>query len=261
MFKPVIIGAGLPAWSLLQSTLSDQKRTFGQSREIKSDVEYLKARLPAVSGASDIIGDRRLMRVVLGAYDLSGDIDNRFFIRKIMEGGVTDRTSLANKLSDRRYRQLATDFDFSATTRTLSDQLIATTTRRFQDKSFEIAVGEQDQDMRLALGFQSGLEDIAIKAGTNTSAWYQILATPSVRTVIDTALSLPKEFQNLDIDDQLDRIMERASRQFGTNEVLSLISERQSDEIVQRFLVKKQAATLSAVSPLQTALVLLQSAT
>ncbi len=258
MFDPVVIGQGLSGWTLLQTTLHTQKDAFNRSSNIKSDVEYLKTELEKVSHATELVEDRRLLRIVLDAYDLSDDLDSRFFIKTVMEGGIDDRSSLANKLSDRRYRQLAADFDFSRPTSPISGELVAKTVKRFQTKSFEVAVGEQDRDMRLALGFQNELRDITRSAPTNTTAWYQILATPSIRTVIDKALSLPKEFQNLDIDVQLERIKDRASQQFGTDEVSAFASDDLVDKIVQRFLVRQQAAYLSSSNSMQTALTLLR---
>ncbi|MCI5110589.1 MAG: DUF1217 domain-containing protein [Marivita sp.] len=258
-FQPFVPGSGLSGWTLLKSTLPVQKTIFNRSTPTASDSGYFLEKFDLINSPDDIVSDRRLLRVVLGAYGLSDDIENRFFIRKVLTDGVADQSALANKLADRRYRALARDFDFSKQPpghKTLQG-LAQKTVENFQNTSFEIEIGKASEDMRLALGFARELGNLQRSASSSSTAWYQVLATPPLREVFQTALGLPKEFAQLDIDEQHKRLMDKAQTVFGSNDLLELAAEGQSEQIVRRFLLLRQVQSMSGATPLQTALVLL----
>jgi hypothetical protein len=260
-FQPFVVGSGLPAWSLLKSTLTTQKAAFGASYQTQSDTQYFRNAFPGLDSPEAIVNDRRVFRVVLGAYGLADDIDNRHFIKTVLSEGVTDRSALANRLSDRRYRAMARDFDFSVVppAHKAKPGLMNQTVQNYLAQAFEAKIGETDADMRLALGFARQLAEVGTSAGSNNAAWFQVLATPPLREVLQTALGLPSAFAQLDIDDQHARIMDKAKRVFGTDAVNELAQEERSEDLVRRFLVSRQAETSRENSSLQTALVLLSA--
>ncbi len=260
-FQPFVLGTGLAAWSLLNSTLSSQKAAFNSKSVTQSDTRYFKDVFAALNTPTDIVSDRRILRVVLGAYGLSDDIENRHFIKTVMAEGVADQSALANRLSDRRYRSLARDFDFSRSPPAHKGAigLAEKTVEAYLAQSFEIEIGKSNADMRLALGFKRSLEEVAQASGSNNTAWYQVLATPPLREVMQTALGLPSEFAQLDIDEQHQRMMDKASQVFGTSIISELSRNENADQITRRFLVMRQAESIGRSSSLQTALVLLSA--
>lgn len=260
-FQPFVLGTGLPGWNLLNATLEMQKTAFNRSRPITSDSNYFLDRFSKINTPDDIVSDRRLLRVVLGAYGLSDDIENRHFIKTVMAEGVAEPEALANRLADRRYRALARDFDFSRSppAHKMDQGLSIRTVKGFQNQSFEIEIGKVDNDMRLALGFSRELNSLLRGSTTNTAAWYQLLATPPLREVLQKSLGLPTEFARLDIDEQHSRIQARAKTVFGTSEIAEMAGKPLSDQITQRFLLIRQAEGTSGSTSLQTALVLLSS--
>lgn len=260
-FEPFVPTGGLSGWVTLRATLPSQKAAFNRSQPIQSDTEYFFSKFGAIESAEDVVSDRRTLRVILGAYGLSEDIDNRFFIKKILTEGVASQSSLANKLSDRRYRALARDFDFSVNPPSHKTQLnlVTETASRYRDKAFEIKVGEQSADMRLALGFAGEMRTLVNSTKTNPAAWFQVLGSPPVRKVFQTALGLPDAFSQLDVDDQHKRIQDQAERVFGTSDMLKLSLAPNVENITRRFLIMREVASVSQSSSLQTALVLLQS--
>ncbi len=260
-FQPFVVGSGLSAWTLLKSTIGTQKAAFGSNYVTQSDTKYFSDVFDTLDTPEDIVSNRRALRVVLGAYGLSDDIENRHFIKTVMAEGVTDPSALANKLSDRRYRALAGDFDFSKSPpshKSIAD-LASRTVDNYLAQSFEIEIGKTDPDMRLALGFKRSLAELAQSATSNKAAWFQILATPPIKEVVQTALGLPTEFSKLDIDDQHQRIMEKASQVFGTDNVSELSAEDVVEQMTRRFLIMRQAKSGGQSTSLQTALVLLSS--
>ena len=260
-FQPFLLGSGLSGWNLLKSTLSMQKTLFNENVSIVSDSKYFLETFAKINTPEDIISDPRVMRVVLGAYGLSGDIGNKFFIKKVIQEGVNDPEALSNKLSDRRYHQIAKDFNFSGDVpnHKLEANLAKKVVENFQNQSFEIEIGNSDTDMRLALGFSHEMEALIDTIGSNNSGWFQILATPPLREIFQTSLGLPTEFSQLDIDEQHERIQEKAMRVFGTSQIEELGGDQLSEQITNRFLIMRQAKAISSDSSLQTALVLLSA--
>lgn len=260
-FQPFVLGTGLSGWSILNATLATQKAAFNGAGQTSSDSVYFRDRFADINTPEDIVSDRRLMRVVLGAYGLSDDIENRYFIKTVMAEGAIDPDALANRLSDRRYKTLAQDFDFSIAP-PMHKQipgLSNKTIENFQNQSFEIEIGKADVDMRLALGFSRELKNLWQTSSSNNSGWFQILATPPLREVLQTSLGLPTAFSQLDIDVQHERIQDKARRVFGTSDLSEMTSEQLVDQIIRRFLVVRQSDALNSSTSLQNALTLLNA--
>jgi hypothetical protein len=202
--------------------------------------------------------------VALGAFGLDDDIDNRFFIRKILEDGTTASDALSNKLSDKRYKKLAAAFGFG-------DQPVPATqlsgfgdriTEAYKTRQFEIAVGEQDENMRLALGVRRELSEIAEKPVSDDTKWLTVMGNPPLRKVFETALNLPDSFGTLDLDLQLGAFKEKTENAFGSDLIDQFLTEEKQDDLVRLFLLRSDAQNYDAgLSSRKTALVLLQSST
>lgn len=94
--------------------------TFNQSSVLKRDTDYFREKIGGVSSAEDLVADRRLLGVALVAFGLGDDIENRFFIKKMLEDGTVADDALSNRFSDTRYRKMVKVFGFgpSEVTRT-----------------------------------------------------------------------------------------------------------------------------------------------
>ena len=99
-YTPVVSGNGLAGWSFLKATRASQQRAFDAGPQIRRDSEYFAKTIAGVKSAEELVADRRLRNVALAAYGLQDDIDNRFFIRKILEEGTTSTDALANRLAE-----------------------------------------------------------------------------------------------------------------------------------------------------------------
>jgi len=101
--------------------------------------------------------------VALGAFGLSDDINNKFFLQKVLEDGTLDPDALSNKLSDNRYQEFTKafgfgDFDVPNTKISSFGQEMVD---RYQTIQFEVAVGQQNDNFRLALNTIRELGEIA----------------------------------------------------------------------------------------------------
>ncbi len=262
-FQPIIPMSGLAGWAFLKRTQERQEASFNASPMLQRRVDDFANALPKIQTAEDLVSNRRVLQVALGAFGLQDDLDNRAFIRKIVEDGTEDRAALANRLTDKRYLEFAKAFSYlnepgpSEPPEGFADQVIA----QFRSREFEIAVGEQDGDMRFALAIQRDLPDLTKQFSSDRSRWFALLGNPPMREVLQTSLGLPKEIAQLDLDSQVTRMQAAARSRFGTSDLMELAQPEKLKEITQRFLLMSQLRENQTVmSGAATALTLLQAA-
>jgi hypothetical protein len=114
--------------------------------------------------------------------------------------------------------------------------------------------------MRLALNFERAAGPIAGSSSSETTKWARLLGDVPLRTVIEGALGLPREFSQLDLDRQIDDLSARFSRAFG-GDVSTLADPETRDRVLRRYFAIEQAKQgPNALTPGASALALLQSA-
>jgi len=261
-FQPVVPLGGYAGWSFLQKTLPAQQKAFAESAPVARATDAFRERIADVGSATDLVADRALLRVALGAFGLDDDIDNRFFIETILSQGTVDDDALANRLADKRYAEFSAAFGFGdgPIARTaeagFADSIIA----RYETQQFARAVGDQNNDLRLALNAAGALSQIIDKASTNTGRWFSIMGNPPLRQVFETALGLPSGIASIDLDQQREVFQDRARSILGTDDVQSFTDPDLQEDIRRLFLIRAEATSFGGPSSGQTALTLLQSA-
>jgi hypothetical protein len=261
-FQPVVPFSGYAGWTFLQRTRAAQQSAFDASAQIQRDTAYFKEKIGGVKTAEDLVSDRRLLSVALGAYGLDQDINSKFFVKKVLEDGSFDGTDLANRLSDKRYLAMTKAFgfgDFPIPNTGMSDFGDSVVTA-YRQRQFEIAIGEQNEDLRLATGFARDLGTILKSQSTADGRWFAVMGNAPVRRVIETALGLPASFGRLDLDQQLSGFREAAQRQFGDGEVAGLSDPVAQEKLIRNFLIRSEAQASASTGSGQIALTLLQSA-
>lgn len=261
-FQPVIPMGGLVGWSFLNRTLERQSAAFEASSEVKRDTTYFAEKIGEIDTAEELVSDRRLLGVALGAFGLQDDVDNRFFVRKMLEEGTISPDSFANRMADERYKAFSKTFGFGdfSTPRTklsyFADEIIGL----YEQRSFEVAVGQQDENLRLALNATRELAELAADGDTDDTMWFRVMGNKPLRQVFETAFGLPAGFGQLDLDQQLETFRDKAERQLGDGEISQFADEAAVENLVQRFLVRAQLAETQGTVEGSIALTLLQSA-
>ena len=115
MYTPIILGNGLAGYNYLARTLDEQLDTFAKSSQVARDTQHMRDEIAKIETIDDLMNDRQMLRVALGAFGLDEDLNNSAFIRKVLESDLNVSTSLANKLSDKRYLAFAKAFNFGGT--------------------------------------------------------------------------------------------------------------------------------------------------
>lgn len=245
----------------MQRTLAKQKDALAKSPEIARDEDYFRANIGKITKAEDLVKDRRLLKVALGAFGLEADINNKAFIQKVLEGGTLSAGSLANRLADKQYLKFSAAFgfgDYAIPSTKLSD-FPNTILKSYEARSFETAVGDTDGDLRLALNAQRELAALAAKTGSEDTKWYGILGNTALKQVFTKAFGLPASISSVDLDQQLKVFKDKATTLFGVDTVSQFSDATKVETVIRRFLVKSQAdAAASTTGAGAAALAMLQ---
>ena len=262
-FTPALPFSGYAGWTFLKRTMPTQAATFNAAAQNKRDEDYFRANIGKIDTAAQLVNDRRLLNVALRAFGLENDINNRFFIQKVLQDGTFKPDALANKLANKQYQKLSAAFgfgDFPVPRSKISD-FADKILPQFRDRQFEIAVGQQNADFRLALNLQRELPEIAQKPNSSENAkWFSVMGSPPLRKVFETALGLPQSTGTLDLDLQLNVFKSRARAQFGSDSLSQFAEPAALDRLTRRFITRSESLAFEQSGAGNAALTLMQQA-
>jgi hypothetical protein len=178
----------------------------------------------------------------LGAFGLEGDINNKAFIKQVLTDGTQSKTALANKLADKRYAQLSATFGFDQKpTATQGTNFATTVLTAHKARAFETAVGNQNEDLRLALNAQRELAPLAAASLNENTKWLTVLGSAPLSQVFQKALGLPASTSALKLDQQLGLYKAKAAAVFGDSGISQFADSTKSEALIKRFLFRAQA--------------------
>ncbi len=259
-YQPTVPLGGLAGWRFLERTQAAQKAAFDRSADVARDTAYFEEKIGSIGSAADLVADRRLLKVALGAFGLDGEIDKKAFLRKVLEEGTTDPKALASRLADKSFAKLSDAFGFGAADgpRTGEAGFAATIVAAYRTRAFEAAVGDADNDMRLAMNFRREIADLASQ-GEDGASWYAVLGSKPLRQVFETAFGLPSAFAQIDIDRQRDVFADKNDALVGGDTLAAFRDPAAVEKVIERFLARAQIKAGAVTNtPASMALTLLQ---
>lgn len=200
--------------------------------EVKANADYYKANAASVTSVDDLLKNRKLLTVALGAYGLESQVNSKALLRKLLSEDPSASTSLANRMADTRYQNFAKAFaslreDGGAA---IGDaQNIDAVVSAYQETQYEKAVGRNDTAARQALYFTR----VAPKA---TGSIYQVLTDSTLSTVVREAYGLPKETAALDVKQQVRQLQAKGF------DYTKLSDEKYVKSLVNKFLASQDAS-------------------
>jgi hypothetical protein len=260
-FQPVLPLSGYSGWGFLKRTMARQQAAQQSLPVQQRDEAYFRDKIGKAETAEKLVNDKRLLRIALTAFGLEGDVDSKAFIQKILEGGTLKEGSLANKLADKQYQKFAAAFgygDYSVPRTkisTFADEILI----QYRARSFETAVGEQNNTYRLAMNAEREIPTLAARTISETAKWYTVLGNAPLREVMQTALGLPKSFSSIDLDQQVTVLKKRTEAAFGSADIGQFKDPAKLEALTRRFILQSEIqGQASAASPAATALTLLR---
>ncbi|WP_405117447.1 DUF1217 domain-containing protein [Phaeobacter sp. BS23] len=115
-FSPYVLGTGIAGWNFLDRTRVQQQQIFEKSPILDRAVQDFTQKIEGIQSSDQLLDDYNVLKVALGAFGLEEDINNRAFIKKVLDSDLSEPTSFANRLNDNRYLGLAQTFGFGGET-------------------------------------------------------------------------------------------------------------------------------------------------
>jgi len=255
-FVPAVPLGGFAGWAMLKRTAETQKAAFNKQAQVLRDEDYFRANIGKVNSAEDLVKDRRLLGVALGAFGLEADINNRFFIRKVLEDGTLRDSALSLKLSDKRYREFSAAIGFGdfGTGRIRMSDFPDRILAAWKERQFEAAVGQVSDSLRLAMNAEREIGKIASANLTEDARWFTLMGQRPLRQVLETAFGLPTSFGTLDIDKQREVLSRKAEAMFGDGGVAQFANPDRIQDLIKRYLLRDQISAATSLSPASAAL-------
>lgn len=169
---------------------------FEKIPQVKSAIAAFEKKAPEITTVDGLLKDRRTLEFVLSAFQLEEKVDAKGILKKLLTEDPVNDKSLANILSDPRYKAFAKAMEplrlgskpFSSAT------FVATLVKGYETNEFEKYQGEQTPGLREALYFKRNIGGI-----TKTM---QLLGSKALTEVVRVALGLPKEMGLLPVAKQ-----------------------------------------------------------
>lgn len=259
-YTPVIPFSGYAGWKFLGRTMQVQKAAFAASATQQRDEDYFRAKIGGIKTAKDLVADRRLLKVALGAFGLDADIESRYFIQKVLEEGTLDASDLANKLSNKSYAEFSRAFGFGdySTPRTILSDFADEILDAYEVQQFEAAVGETDNSMRLAMHAERELPLIAAKSSSETTKWLTVIGSKPLAEVMRVAFGFPASFGGADVDAQVSNLQRKAEAILGSSDPAAFSKPENVEKLVKMYLLRNQSSG-STTTAASAALQLLQA--
>lgn len=252
------IAVGLPGyagWRVLNRTMAAQQAVVARDPVLNRDHDYFREKMKTIASAEEFVADYRLMKLSLTSAGLEGDLQSRFFIRKVLESDLSDPKSFANRLTDKRYAAFAKSI--TAAMGSPGGAAIENVIGNHRQAELEARVGAVDPDLRVALYARREIATIASASSTENTKWYQILGSSPLRKVVGGALGIGTSYAKLPLDRQLDEFRNAAGKLFGTSDAKAIAEPANMEKLIQRFLIRSQA-TQGTTSNYSAALQLLR---
>lgn len=244
-FQPVLPIGGYAGWKFLERTMEAQKTSFRRSPVVQRETDYFRVNIGKIKTAEALVADGTLLKIALGAFGLEGDLPNKAFIKKVLSDGTLTPGALSNRLADKRYREFSKAFGFGdfAVPRTQLSDFPERIAKTYETRQFEVAVGDQNEGMRLAMTAQRELAALSASNQTDTTKWLTVLGNPPLRRVFEAAFGLPSSFARVDLDTQIETMRDRADRTFGSRTINQFSDPEAREDLVRLYLLRSEVAS------------------
>ncbi len=218
----------------------DVKATAAQPT-VQHAIAAFTAAVTSAKSVDQLLANPAVMKVFLTANGLADQSAYTALATKALTSDLKDPTSLANVLTDTRWKSVATTYNFAAGGLSViqNPTTIATLTQAYAQSVWQQSQDASTPGMSSALAFRS-------TASTITSV-DQILGNSTMRNVVTTALGLPKQIAFQSLNAQEKAISSRL-------DITQFKDPKFVESFVQRFLIANSASTSTSSTPDMTSL-------
>ena len=217
------LGTGL-AVNLYDSTRDKQLDLVARNALNARQIAAFSERIGQIGSPKELIADTEVYTFVMRAFDLEAQIFGKALIRKTLESDRSDTAALVNRLTDPNIREMHIELGFApgggGSANFNDPQWQADMIERFKERILLNTAAEENTGAGLALEFKA-------KAGS-INTWFDVLKDKDTAKFMRTALGLPKEVVQVDIDRQVELFKSKF-------DIEKLKDPAEVDRLVKRF--------------------------
>jgi hypothetical protein len=222
---------GLNALSVAERQGAALQERFAARRDVAADMARFRERAPQIADVEALLRDRRSLTVVLESFQLESEIDKRAMLRKVLTEDPAAEGSLANRLTDPRWKQFAQAFAGRGAAPLANGALVERIVSGALTNRYEKAMGDANPGLREALYFK--------RMAANVSTIPQLMSDRALATVARGALGLPEQFGLLGFEQQRDLLTRRL-------DVADFKDPKAVARMAQRYVAQLSAAPAAA---------------
>lgn len=172
------------SYKLLTQNIDKSLARVRAAPEVQRETDYYMATIGKIKTIEDFLANDRVFAYAMKAFGLKDMIYAKAFVKKVLTDGIDSANSFTNQLTDPRFKELATAFNFKSlgTTTTIFERTQKGVVDKYLQVQLEEQAGSSNEGVRLALYFRRKAPDI-------TSA-YSILGDSALYKVAQVALGL-----------------------------------------------------------------------
>ena len=221
---------------ILDRTEANQQQLFRAEPQHSRAIETFYERVGAIETVDQFIDDYEVYSFVMKAFDLEDQIFGKAMMSKILKSNIEEDDALVNKLTDVRFKALYEEMGFgengegnlNTNLSSWQDRIVA----RYVDMAYVNAAAEQNDAVGAALEFR--------RKAAEVEGPFDILKDAEMATFMRTALGLPTEMVQIDIDRQAEIFEEKY-------DLTKLQDPEEVEALISRFLLISDAQDTSSI--------------
>lgn len=187
------------SYKLLTQNIDNSLARVRAAPDVTRESDYYLATIGKIKTIEDFLANDRVFAYAMKAFGLKDMIYAKAFVKKVLTDGIDSPNSFTNQLTDPRFKELATAFNFKSlgTTTTIFERTQKGVVDKYLQVQLEEQAGSSNEGVRLALYFRR-------KAPEITTA-YSILGDSALYKVAQVALGLTpsSNANNLDMQAEI----------------------------------------------------------
>ena len=231
--------SALPLYArLAKSSREDEIAKFAKRPAVKIEVDNFRANIGKIQSPDAFIKNYRVLKFALTSYGMESQAQYPARVKQVLMSDPNDRYSVANRMTDERYRTMATDFSFATkgveqlSSPDFADYLV----QGYISNEYEKSLGDLNPVLTDAMYFRRKISSV-----TKIENFY---GDNVMFEVVKEALAIP----NAAVTASVPQLTARIARGFDVSRVKDAAYV---DKFVQRYIAMKElAANKGTSSPL-----------
>jgi hypothetical protein len=209
-------------YDIVTRDLARTKALIEKDPVTKREIEYYQANIKNIKTIDDFIKNDRIFKFAMKAYGLEDMAFGKGLIKKLLQEGMSNPLSMANKMTNPLYKEFANAFDFAAKGEAATSAASATSgaVEKYIQMSLEKKEGDQNQGVQLAMYFKRKASSVTTTMG--------LLADKALLKFVQTTFNIPQNASKADLDIQV-RNLEKYIN------IKDLQDPKKVDKLIQRF--------------------------